>query len=281
MQNYIKYTIVLVASLFFSCEDVIDVEVQNDSERLVIEASLDWEKGTNGNNQSIELRKSTPFFDTTSNTPVTGASVKVTNDSNGDEFIFIDQNNGTYTTDAFVPIIDATYSLEIIYGAEVYTAKETLIEVPDITDLFQGTEDGFDDEILEAHVVFTDPPEEGNNYLFRYDFEDELLPELEVGDDEFINGNEIDWWIEIEEDEETDEIEAFQPGETVAIEMYAISTAYKNYIEILIEQMEGVDLFSSTPVLVKGNCVNETNPDNYAHGYFRVTQVNKTSYTFE
>jgi len=193
MQNYIKYTIVLVTSILFSCEDVIDVDVQNDSERLVIEASLDWEKGTNGNNQTIELRKSTPFFDTTSITAVTGASVRVTNNANGTEFEFVDQNNGSYTTDEFVPLINQSYTLEIIYNDEVYRATETLNAVPDITDLFQGTEDGFDDEILEAHVVFTDPPEEGNNYLFRYDFEDEILPELEIGDDQFINGNEIDW----------------------------------------------------------------------------------------
>ena len=52
-------------------------------------------------------------------------------------------------------------------------------------------------------------------------------------------------------------------------------------MDILIDQIGGVGLFQATPVAVKGNCVNQTNPDNYAHGYFRLTEVNKASYTVE
>lgn len=61
---------------------VIDVDVQTGPSRLVIEASLDWEKGTTGSNQIIKLSKSTPYFDTTTNTSVTNASVRVINDDN-------------------------------------------------------------------------------------------------------------------------------------------------------------------------------------------------------
>ena len=38
---------------------------------------------------------------------------------------------------------------------------------------------------------------------------------------------------------------------------------------------------NATAGCVKGNCVNEENPDDYAFGYFRLTEVVKTSYTFE
>jgi len=66
----------------------------------------------------------------------------------------------------------------------------------------------------------------------------------------------------------------------VNIEMYGVSRAYYDYIKILIGQLGGVGLFEATPVAVKGNCINETNPDNYAFGYFRLTEVVKTNYTF-
>ena len=151
--------------------------------------------------------------------------------------------------------------------------------VTDITSVFQGRKEGFDDELLEVHVVFTDPEVEGNNYLFKFQREGDLLPDLETAKDEFLNGNEIDWWYEIDEDDDT-EIEPFKPGDVVDIEMYGISKAYYDYIKILISQLGGVGLFESTPVDVKGNCVNTTNPENYAFGYFRLTQVVKTSYTF-
>jgi len=282
MQTILRTTVLILLLALTSCEDVIDVPVQTAPTRLVVEASIDWEKGTAGNNQTIRLSNSSAFFDTSGNSLVTGASVKVTNNSNGTEFVFTDQNNGTYTTAAFVPEIGQSYSLEIIHNGETYSATETLNAVPDITEIYQALEDGFDDEILEAHIVFTDPEEEENYYLFKFQKQGELLPDLEVGDDEFVNGNEIDWWYEIEEaDDENDVRQPFMAGDVLDFEMYGISEAYNNYISILIDQIGGVGLFEATPVSVKGNCINQTNPENYAHGYFRLTQFNKASYTFE
>lgn len=281
MQNYIRITILLLSIVLSSCEDVVDVTVQAAPTRLVIEASLDWEKGTMGNEQRITLRTSTPYFDTASITAATGASVTVTNDVSGDRFVFADQNDGDYTTTEFVPVMGQSYTLEVIHDGQTYEAKETLSAVPDIIDIFQDRIDGFSDEDLELHVIFNDPPEEGNSYLFVFQREGELLPDLEVGYDEFVNGNEIDWWYELEDDEDTDKDETLQPGDVVDIEMYGISEAYKNYMEILIEQIDRGGPFQTTPVSVKGNCTNLTDPDNYAHGYFRLTEVNKTNYTFE
>lgn len=278
MKSKIKIILVILTVSLASCTDVVEVEVQNGPERLVVEASLDWEKGTLGNVQTIRLRKSTPFFDTETTIDVTGASVVVTNDASGETFAFVDQNNGIYQTTNFRPVFGQSYSLRIEYDGEVYTANETMTQVTDITNVFQDRDEGFDDEVLEVHVVFTDPPEEGDNYLFRFQREGDLLPDLEVAEDEFINGNEIDWWYEIDDDNEN--LEPFEPGDVVNIEMYGISRPYYDYIKILIDQLGGVGIFEATPVAVKGNCINETNPDNYAFGYFRLTEVVKTSYTF-
>lgn len=279
MKTLKKIILPVIIIAFASCEDVVDVEVQEGPKRLVVEASLDWEKGTEGNIQTIRLRESTPFFNTDTDTGVIGASVVVTNNSSGDSYIFADQGNGEYLTTNFEPVLEQTYSLRIEYNGEVYTATETMTPVTDITRVFQDREDGFDDEVLEVHVVFNDPEEEGNNYLLKFQREGDLLPDLEEGEDEFVNGNEIDWWYEIEKDEDT-HTEPFKPGDVVNIEMHGISRAYYDYIKILISQLGGVGLFESTPVAVKGNCINNTNPDNYAFGYFRLTQVVKTSYTF-
>ncbi|WP_339840446.1 DUF4249 domain-containing protein [uncultured Maribacter sp.] len=281
MRNYIKITALLFISSLTSCSDVIDVDVQQGPTRLVIQASLDWEKGTNGNEQVVYLSTSTDFFDTTSNTAVTGASVAVTNDTSGAEFIFTDQNDGSYSTTEFVPVLNQSYSMVIVHDGETYTAQETLMSVTDITRLYQDREDGFNDEELELHVEYTDPEDEENYYLFKFQREGDLLPQFEVGDDEFINGNQVDEWFELDEDDDTEKIDVLVPGDVVTIEMYGISEAYFDYMDILIDQIGGVGIFATTPVAVKGNCINLTNPDNYAHGYFRLTQVNRERYTFE
>lgn len=277
MRKYITSLILLIVTGITSCTDVVDVEVQNGPERLVVEASLDWEKGTTGNTQTIRLRKSTQFFDTNSITDVTGASVVVTNDTSGASFTFTDQNNGEYQTTNFQPVLGQSYTLRIEYNGEVYTAQETMTPVTDITNVFQDREDGFDDEALEVHIVFTDPPGDENQYLFRFQREGDLLPDLEAAEDEFVDGNEIDWWYEIDDD---DDLEPFAPGDVINIEMFGISRPYYDYIKILIDQLGGVGLFEAIPVAVRGNCINTTNPENYAFGYFRLTQVVRTQYTF-
>lgn len=281
MKIYFKLIGIFLVFTFSSCEDVIDVDVQTAPNRLVIEASLDWEKGTTGSNQSIKISESTPYFDTAVNTSVTNATVRVTNDDTGEEFVFTHQGNGVYTTSSFQPISNSSYSLLVLHEGESYTARETLNTVTDFTEITQSLEDGFDDEELEVNVFFNDPEDEENYYLLKFFKQGDLLPVLEEGNDEFVNGNEITWWYEAEEDEDTNKIEAFQSGDTVDISLFGISEDYHNYMRILIEQSEGAGLFSTTPVPLRGNCVNETNPDRYAFGYFRVTQVVRASYTFE
>lgn len=282
MKTYIKLiTFILVLFNFSSCEDVIDVDVSTGKIRLVVEASLDWEKGTQGNNQTIKLSTSTPYFEANSNNLVTNASVKVTNTNTNQEFVFTNQNDGTYTTTSFVPVINNEYVLEVVYNGETYQATETLMPVVDIKKVNQTLEGGFDDEVLDINVYFDDPPDMDNYYLVRYYEAGDLFPYLDALSDEFFQGEEMHDFLEKADDEDTNE-EAFIPGDTVEINLYGISESYYNYMRLLIEQyFGGGDPFSSTAAEIKGNCINKTKAENYAFGYFRISEVNKTSYTFQ
>ena len=280
MSKYLRILLIFTYIVLTSCEDVIDVEVPTAEPRLVIEASLDWEKGTTGNEQTIKLSTSTPYFDTFTNTSVTGASVVVINDNDGTEFVFEDQNNGDYTTTSFIPELNQSYTLEVQYNGESYMASETLMSVTDIVDVTQSVEGGFDDEALEVNYIFIDPEDEENYYLVKFQREGDLLPVLEDSNDEFVNGNSIEYFFEYL-DEDGEEGYEFVPGDTVYFELYGTSKQYNNYIQILIEQAEGGNLFSTTPAPLRGNCINLTNSDNYAFGYFRLSQFVKETYTFQ
>lgn len=281
MKLYHKILFIFLVLLSASCTDVVDVDVPEGPIRLTIEASLDWEKGTTGNEQTILLSTSTPFFDNQQNNGVAGATVRVINTNDDTEFIFEDQNNGRYTTSSFIPVIGNTYSLEVIYENERYTATETLFPVTDISSITQSKDQGEDDEVLEVNVSFADPEDEENYYFLRFQGRVDLLPELFYIKDEFINGNEADFYYEKIEDEE-DNIVEFKPGDIVDIVFLSASEDYYNYLQLLIEQFEGAgDPFSPTPVALVGNCINEDNPDNVPYGYFRVTETVKSSYTFE
>lgn len=281
MKIYFKSLIILVTIVMSSCTDVIDVDVPTAEPRLVIEATIEWEKGTTGNEQLIKLSTSVPYFSSTTNNIVTGASVKITNNTDNTEFIFIDQNNGNYTNSSFIPVLNDAYTLEVNYEGETYIAHENFVPVVDIVEITQTREDGFDSDLLEVNVLFDDPEDEENFYFLKFQEEGDILPELFDISDEFTNGNRMTVFYEKEEDEDINQKE-FEVGDVVNIEFYGVSEPYFNYIRLLIEQYESVgDPFSTTPVALRGNCTNPNNPDNYAFGYFRLTEVVKTNYTFE
>ncbi|UNY99723.1 DUF4249 domain-containing protein [Zhouia spongiae] len=272
--------IIIVSATLTACTDVIDVDVPTAAARLVVEASIDWEKGTDGSQQTILLSTTTPYFAENKNEPVTGATVKITDNTNNETFTFTDNNDGSYTTNGFIPQLEATYSLEVIHNNEVYTATETMTKGVDIASVYQSKEGGFDDEHLEVNISFQDPEDETNYYLIRYIEEGDLFPELEVDNDEFSNGNLKKDFFEKEDDEDINR-KPFIPGDKVYISLYGISERYHNYMAILIEQSEVAgDPFSAIPAALKGNVINTTNPKNQALGYFRLTQVSKAVYTF-
>ncbi|EDP96842.1 DUF4249 domain-containing protein [Kordia algicida OT-1] len=282
MTKNIKFTVFLALIItFISCDDKIDVDVPEAPPRLVIEASLDWKKGTAGNNQTIKLSTSTPFFDTTTNTSVIGASVRVTNNNSNAVYNFVDQNDGNYTITNFVPVLNDSYTLEVIYNGETYTATENLIPVTPIMNPTQSLEGGFDDEVLDVTIFFDDPADEENFYMVRIKEDTDLFAELETQSDEFTNGNVQEEFFEKERDDEDPEAE-YNPGDTVNIRLFGISERYYNFISLLIEQYDsGGDPFSVTPAEIRGNCVNQTNEANYAFGYFRVTEFDEIDFTFQ
>jgi hypothetical protein len=269
-----------VLLLATSCTDVIEVDVPEGPERLVIEASLDWEKGTQGNNQTIVLSTSTPFFAEQKFAPVLGASVKVINTDTAAEFTFASQNNGEYTTSSFAPIVGDTYQLEVIYNGETYTATETLYPLVDTIEVSQSKDGGEDDEALEINVTFEDPEGLGDHYFLRFKSQNDLLSELYYIKDEFIDGNEATFYYEKLEGE--DSVDEFKPGDVVDVALMGISKQYHDYLRLLVDQYENAGTpFSPTPVPLVGNCVNLDNPNNLAYGYFRVTETIQTEYTFE
>ncbi len=265
---------------FYSCEDVIEVDVPTADPRLVIEASLDWEKGTQGNNQTIKLSMSTPYYDTTP-VPVSGAVVTVTNDTNGTVYNFIDQEDGTYAISNFEPIIGHAYTLDVSYDNENYTATEKMFAVPDFNRIEQSFDMGFNEDALAVTYYWDDPADEENYYLSSFQVEGDLFQELEDISDEFTNGNEMFNFYE-KDDDDGDEDGYFQPGDVVDISLHGISETYYNFIRLLIEQYDSDGgPFSSNSAQIRGNCINPTNPENFAFGYFRVTEVVRATYTIK
>lgn len=263
-----------------SCTDVIDLDLDNIEPRLVIEASIDWEDGTSGADQTIKLSMSTPMFEQ-QDIPVTGATVTITNDQSNDVFNFIDQNNGNYTTTSFVPVLNQTYTLEVTHNGETFSAQETLIPLPLINEInvFQSTEE-FDEDLLEVNIEFNNPANEENYYLIKFQELNDQLPDFRVLIDEYFDGRSIPITSERDRDEDTNQRPYFA-GDVVKVELFAISKRYYQYFDLIDSQLgAGENPFGTTPVEIKGNIINQTNPANRPFGYFRLTSFYRQDYTF-
>ncbi|KAB1157978.1 DUF4249 domain-containing protein [Flavobacterium luteum] len=274
MKNKINLILVLFTALFFnSCQDVVDIPLNTDKPRLVIDASLIWQKGTAGSNQVIKLSTTTDFY--TNTIPVvSGATVFVKNSSNV-AFNFTETpNTGVYLCSNFMPVLDETYTLTVIDNGQTYTATATLKSVAAITSVTQETQNGLGTDFLKLKTFFNDPAEAENYYLYKYKFTKNLKPEYSVDDDQFFQGNEF-FSLVLEE--------GTKPSQQVEITHYGISKSYYNYMSILLNVAgtSGGGPFQSPPANVKGNIKNETNFDNYPLGYFRASEADTRNYTIQ
>jgi len=274
MKNTYSKLVVLIITigLLIACTDVIDIKVPNGGARLVVDASINWQKGTLGETQTINLRESTAFFDKNRDVPVKGASVTVTKENDGSIFVFADQNNGSYKAIDFVPELNASYTLKILYNGNSYTATETLMAAPVINRINQTIEGSDGDAEIQLQVYFDDPGAVENYYLGEFTPSNLPLPSLAVIKDEFTDGNEN--FIE-------NENENYVAGVTVGINVYGISQRYYDYINIFIQQSGSDESgpFPTTPAQLKGNVVNVNDSNEEVLGYFRAGEFDATSYT--
>ena len=254
--------------ILFSCEEVVDVELETSAPRLVIEASLLFHAETETDLQIIKLSTTAPYFEEEV-PPVTGAMVKVITGT-GEEYIFEEANDGIYQNSDIVAEANVNYQLEIIYQGELYTATEQFTTTPELQFVEQDL-GGFSGDEYEFKVFYEDPEETENFYLFRY-LNEQIY--LQIYTDEFTNGNQTFAFFN---DEDAD------PGDLVLFEVQGISEGFYEYMFILRSQSgdNNGGPFQTQPSIVRGNIVNQTNPDNFPFGYFRLSEVNTLTYEVE
>ncbi len=262
----------VLSLLTISCEDVVSVDLGTAAPRLVVDASINWYKGSEGESQYIRLTTTSSFYDTEV-PPATGAEVRMHN-SRGETFSFFEESSlsGFYICTDFKPELWETYTLEVVYQNETYTATETLYPVPDLLYTTQEL-GGLSGNTAVVKAFFKDPGDETNFYMHRFSKKDKL-PQSAVFDDEFVNGNET-FTVRF--------FDELQRGDEINIELMGISERYYDYMMKVFATVSETNTgpFEVAPAVLRGNIVNTTNPDNFAFGYFRLSQASVIIHTAE
>ncbi len=262
-----------MAVFFNGCEDVIKVNLNTAPPKLVIEASINWLKGTPGNNQTIKLTTTTDFYANVIPV-VSGATVFITNSSNV-IFNFVEKpKSGEYISSNFIPIINERYILTVISNGQTYTAAETLKSVAPITRIVQNNQGGFTGNNIEIKAFFNDPANEDNYYLFEHLYSNQVKSNYYADEDKYFQGNEF---FSISQNKD------LKAGDKVEISHFGISKTYYNYMKVLmsIAATRNGSPFQSPPATVRGNIINITNFNNYALGYFSLSEVDTKNYVVQ
>jgi len=268
-----KKYLILMCCVFVasSCEDVISVDLNEAQERLVIEASMFRQKGFTGNNQQVRITKTRGFFED-SLTTVKNAKVTVTKDD-GQVFEFAHDSAGFYRTSQFDAELMEKYYLKVEVNNEVYTAEETFMPVVKIDSVTQRNDAGFGSDEIELKAYYTDPAGEQNFYLFTFFVNFIQFPTTEIFEDEFFDGNTI---FALYQEEE------LSKGDRVNIQNFGLSEQFHDYMFVLLSQIgDSGGPFETQPATVRGNIINETNPDNFPFGYFSLSETDQFIYTVQ
>lgn len=261
MKQYtILFSILVFALLFIGCEEKIDLDLDDIPPAIVIEGRI-----TNGNILNyVRISQSSPYLSPSGNNPVVGALVTLTEDG-----IYTDTLKdlagypGRYDSDLLLNgKIGSTYTLRVYYGGEVYEAEDMIRPVTPLDSLTYQYDDKIGDEDDGYYVWLhaQEPVGVGNFYQWMYISNGETLGFIEwVASDEWVDGNYISLPLEMDEPQEI--------GDTVVVEMAAISQQYFTFVSQLLNQESFGDLFDTPPANVKGNF------SNGAFGYFNAAGV--------
>lgn len=262
--------LVILTALISSCEKVIDVDLNTLAPKLVIDASIKWQKGTLGNQQTINLSTTTSYYSSQIPT-VSGATIFITDAANN-VFNFIETaGTGSYNCTNFTPVLNRNYVLTVFLNGETYTATETLKPVPSIEFIEQKNNAGFSGKDIEIKAFYTDNGATNDYYLFKFKPSYTAIPIYFLQEDRNFQGNQIFGLYRSDK---------LKPGQNFDVTLSGISKQYYNYMRILVSIAgnSSGSPFQSPSATVRGNIINTTTEANYPLGYFSLSEQDSRNY---
>ena len=240
-----------IALLGFSCQQVIDIELNDADAALVIEANISDQPGP----YTVTLTKSVSFSDPNVFPGVSGAFVTVSDD-NGNMDTLIETSAGVYVSNSFQGIAGRNYTVRVVSDGITYTANSFMPAPVTLDSLVLESSGGFGGSQYYIIPQWQDPVGTGNHYRCIEYVNGERVGAFLYDDafsDGLVNGQPL---LNFET-----ELEA---GDTVRVEMQCIDPAVYLYFYSMEQTANNATAAPANP---------ESNFDNDALGYFNAHTV--------
>ena len=222
-----NYLLLSIFSLFLfsSCEDVIELNLQNTEPVIVIEGSV-----TNQlENQFVRVSKTIDFTKANTFSGLKGAKISLSS-SSGVKIDFLEVADGLYKSPEFKGIPGNTYKLEVLVDGRVYSANSTM-PMPVTPDSLRFKRlSFFGSTSIFPSVFYKDPLGIQNQYRYVLKINNKAQEDF-VSEDRFNDGNEVSDLI-------INEGEDIKLGDTIHVEMQSIDrNVFKYYFAL--KQIKG------------------------------------------
>ena len=245
----IIYLILAITISFSACTESYDPELDSGFIRLVVQGSISDELKAH----QVSLTKSADYFSNSPAPKVTGAAVSISDGEN--TFNLTEISDGLYKTDTIAGEPGETYTLTINSEGETYKSSCYLNYIAPIDSINFGYYDLSAYDIVDSSVYILlnalEPATPDNYYMWNVYrngiLETDTLNEIYFYDDLFINGNYM-------YDAEVGWIEKVNIGDTITLEMRAITKEYYEYRnQVLTVTDWNMGPFGGSPANPKGN----------------------------
>jgi hypothetical protein len=246
--------ILAVATMFSSCETIIDPKLADAEPVMVIDAWLD----NKSDSQMVTLTKSQRYFDSNPLVAVNGATVEVLNITSGELLIFTEQGTtGKYLWTPAAPgsnigQVGDQFKLSVEFGGISYEATSAMNRVPVIDSITFNFEPGnaiFPDGYV-GECWANDLPGKGDAYWIKAWKNDTLLlkpAEINLAfDGGFSEGNNFDGVTfitpkrrginPINTDADGNPLPSYLPGDSVYVEIHSLTKPAFNFLNEVVIQ---------------------------------------------
>ncbi len=258
---------VLAVTLFSGCEDVIKVDVINNSPKIVVDAFVNNQLDT----QTIRLTRSIGYFDSTGKEPaIANAQVAVVDQTTAIPklFVFKYANDGKYQ---FLPnpVTGDTFSVGHDYALLVVVDKDTLVSfsrlnpttVIDSLHLVDVEGNGPPINTTGKYVELyaNDRVGQGDFYwikTFRNDSFSNSINQLNISADmgNTSNGQDGKLFIyPVRYNQVNDFSRSYKTGETVRLEIHSINAVVFGWFNLVINENRNGGLFATPPANIFSN----------------------------
>ena len=258
--NYHKLILFSAALLAGACKKTVTLKLNTAPAEIVIEGEITNLPGP----YTVSISQTVGFYENNTFPPVSGASVIMSDITNGITESLIETTPGTgiYSTYDMIGVPGHTYTLSVTSQQTNYTATSTMPMPVPLDSISFSQLSGFGNKQIDAIANFQDPAGIKNYYQFvEFVNGTQITKDLFVFDDRLSDGRYINETLY------NDTSYLFQ-GDEVKVNMYCIDENVYNYFYQLI-QSGGAGAFSTT-----ASPANPTsNISNGALGYFSAHTV--------